>query len=149
MKLYEILIGVVLIGLVATGLYNFISSGVVGMDNPSSAGFDEDLLTDLNTNTQSINNYNEFLNNETANVDNDNKNDILGAIFSRGYQKAKSGEISSDLNRYGNLVTSATPQLSPILGGYADYLSIALGLIIAIALGVGIFLYFIIGKDRV
>lgn len=149
MKLHHILIGVVLLGLVATAFYNFISVGVSGMSDPTSAGFDGTLLEELDTNANSVDNYEQFLNNETASADDENRNDILGAIFSRGYQKAKSGEIKNDLNRYGNLITSGTPKLAIILGDFSSDLSIALGLIVAIAIGVGLFLYFIIGKDRV
>lgn len=148
MKLYQILIGMVIIGLVSTAMYNFISVGVNNMDDPTSAGFDEELLQSFDTNANQVNSYDTLVNGENISVDDENRNDILGAIFVRGYQQAKSGGIINNTNRYGQLVSSGTEQLG-ILGGFADNLNLALSLIIVITIGVGLLLYFIIGKERV
>lgn len=148
MKLYQILIGVVIIGLISTGFYNFISSGVSTMSDPASAGFDGSTLQGFNDNVNNINNYEEFLNNQSASADTDNRNDILGAIFARGYQQARSNATTSNLNNYQNLVIDGINEIT-ILSSFRETLITALLSVLAISIGVGVLLYFIIGKERV
>lgn len=148
MKLYQILIGVVIIGLISTGFYNFISSGVDTMSDPTSAGFDGATLQGFDENANNIAAYNDFLNNQTASADTDNRNDILGAIFARGYQQARSNATTSNLNRYNSLISDGIGEIG-ILGPFGDNLALAISSVFLIAVGVGIFLYFIIGKERV
>lgn len=148
MKLYQILIGIVVLGLISSALYSFISAGVNSMDDPSSAGVDDQILQDFKTERENAKSYESFLNNQSADADSDNRQDILGAIFARGYQQARSGEITSNLDSYSNLVNKGTNELG-FLGKFADDLNVALASILAITIGVGIFLYFIIGKERV
>jgi len=148
MKLHEILIGTVIIGLIATGLFNFFSAGVVSMNDSSTTGFTSSTLTQFINNVDLAKDYDNFLNNQSSSADPDNRQDILGAIFAEGYQQARSKETTNNLNLYQRLIIEGVGELS-ILGSFGGSLILALGSIFAIAIGVGIFLYFIIGKDRV
>lgn len=148
MKLHIILIGMVFVGLVATGLVNFISAGVNTMNDSSSSGFQSSTLVNLDQNAENIDNYNSFLNNQTASADPDNRNDILGALFGRGYQQARGPGISNNINLYQGLINDSVNEIT-ILGGFRTNIIIAVTAAIVIAFGVGILLYFIIGKERV
>lgn len=148
MKLHQILIGTVIIGLIATALFNFFSSGVASMVDPSNTGFDGDTLASFDANAQTAQNYDTFLNNQTSNANPDNRQDILGAIFAEGYQQARSDTTTQNLNLYQRLIIDGVGEIK-ILGTFGGSLILALGAILAIAIGIGLFLYFIIGKDRV
>ena len=148
MKLHQILIGTVIIGLVATGLFNFLSSGVATMTDNSNTGFTGETLELFNNNQELAQEYDIFLNNQTANANTENRQDILGAIFAEGYQQARSDTVTRNINLYQRLIIDGVGQIS-ILGSFGGVLILALGTILSLAIGIGIFLYFIIGKERV
>lgn len=141
MKLYEILIGLVIIGLIATGLTVFISSGTEvydlnGYDNSSLETFNR--MSELNTKVQTFNNG-------SGTVDSESNDDKLGSLFTSMYQSA--GVLKDSVGILNSMVNDGIDNVT-ILGGFGQTLKIALGAIVTIALFIGIFMAFITKSER-
>lgn len=148
MKLHVLLIGVIFIGLMTTGILNFISAGVNSMEDSSSSGFEESTLASFDRNAQLAAKYEEALNNETASSSEQATGDILGSLFGRGYQQVRGEGITSNLDMYSNIVTDGVDEIT-ILGTFGVNVRVAIIGAISVAILVGLLMYFIIGKERV
>jgi len=143
MKLHQILIGIVVLGMVMTGFMIFFANAattysVTDYDNETLQSFET--ISDISGQVQS------YDGNDTE-VGSEDRNDILGSFFTSAYRSAKVFKASGQV--MGNMVDTAVNETSDYTGGMGKVLKDGLTTIIAIALIVGLFLAFIIKFDRV
>jgi len=141
MKLHQILFGIVLLGMVTSGLIIFISQGT-GVYPRSD--YNETQLESYNSMSE-LNNQLEAYKDSEGNVGAGDSSDILGSFFTSAYQSARIFKQST--NVLGNMVEDGTKQTG-ILGAYGNLIKMGLVSLIGLAFLVGIFLHFITKSER-
>jgi hypothetical protein len=141
MKLHEILIGMVLMGIISSGLILFISGGVSVY---SVTDYDNSTLESFNKINELQADVEVFSADQTS-VDEKDYSDILGGLFSSAYTAAKILGNSADI--LGSIISSGIDNI-PIGAGFKAVLKNGLGLIALIAISVGILLAFITKSER-
>jgi len=142
MKLHEILIGVVIVGLISSGLIVWLSSGTTVY---SPDGFNESTFDSFNKMNE-INSQVETYNNNSGTVEKNSFADRLGALFTSSYQSAQVMKNSADVL---NDMTNDGLSNVGIFGGFGNTLKVAIGSLIFIVVFIGIFFHFVTKSDRV
>jgi|SRR6056297_1340142 len=142
LQLHKIIIGMVLVGVIMTGMMLFISSGqdyytMNDYDNEMFSSFDQ--LTELQDDIQG------FDTEETDVKGDSGLTDILGNFFTNMYTSAKVFKGSTDV-----LTSMSDEGLSelPVGSTYSSMLKTALNLIFITIISVGIFLAFVTKSER-
>jgi|GEM_PF-3226457 len=142
LQLHKIIIGMVLVGVIMTGMMLFISSGqdyytMNDYDNETFSSFDQ--LTELQDDIQG------FDTEETDVKGDSGLTDILGNFFTNMYTSAKVFKGSTDV-----LTSMSDEGLSelPVGSTYSSMLKTALNLIFITIISVGIFLAFVTKSER-
>jgi len=146
LNLHKILIGIMLVGIIVSGLIVFLNDGttryVVADYNESNLESFNSITNEDISITPLIEDYN---NNSDPSVNKDNIGDILGGFFTSIYTSAKvlgqSGEI------VGQMANDASGQ-SSILGSWGKTFFSGLKIIVIILISVGIFLAFVVKSER-
>lgn len=141
MKLYMILIGIVALGLMASGLAVFISSG---SDSYSLSGYDNDSLDTFNK-MSDLNTKVESFNTDSGVVGSDSDDDKLGSLFTSTYQSAS--VLKDSVGILNSMADDGVSNVK-VLGGFGKPLKTALGAMITIALFIGVFMAFITKSER-
>ncbi len=142
LQLHKLLIGIVLIGMISSGLILFLNSGVqeynpASYDDTSFESFDklQNLTEDMDT----------FRAEEDGVTTDTNILDILGSFFTNMYQSAKVFRGSVDV--MGSMVDESIDKV-PSAGSYSTVLKSGFNLMIAITIFIGIFLAFVTKSER-
>lgn len=141
MKLHQILIGIVLVGLIVTGFTAWLSNatityGVTDYNGSDISGFN---------NMEEVNSYvDQYELNETGVYD--SEYDVYGSMYSKKYTSASA--LKNSIGALQEMSGEAIDKTG-ILGGYGGALKVGLGAIIIISISVGLFLQFIIKSERV
>jgi len=142
LQLHKIIIGMVLVGVIMTGMMLFISGGqdyytMNDYDNEMFSSFDQ--LTELQDDIQG------FDTEETDVKGDSGLTDILGNFFTNMYTSAKVFKGSTDV-----LTSMSDEGLSelPVGSTYSSMLKTALNLIFITIISVGIFLAFVTKSER-
>ena len=141
MQLNKILIGIVLLGLISTGLVVFISSGT---DTYTLSGYNESSLTTFNKMSE-LNEKVETFNSDSGAVGTDSDDDKLGSLFTSMFQSA--GVLKDSTSILNDMADDGIDNVN-ILGGFGQVLKTAIGSIILITIFIGIFMHFITKSER-
>lgn len=141
MQLNRILIGMVVLGLISTGLVIFISGAV---DTYGVSDYDNSSLESFNQMTELSNQVEDF-NEDSGKVDSDSNDDKLGSLFTSTYQSAS--VIKRSVNILTNMISEGIGNVT-ILGGFGQPLKVGLSMIVLIAIFIGIFMHFITKSER-
>lgn len=140
-RLSIVIIGMILIGMLVTGLTIFMSEAVSEYE---ISGYNESEYESYNQITELTGKLEEF-ENSSGTVNQDNNQDILGALFSNAYTGAQTVKESGDVAN--SLVSDGINQL-PIAQGYKSTLITGIQGIILTVFVVGIFFAFITKSTR-
>lgn len=142
MKLHNILIGIIIIGLIITGITIFISDSAT---HYKSESFNESELK-MYDGMNEINSIMEEYSEEEGFVDPDSSIiDKLGSLFASSYQSARILKKSTGVMKD---MTEDSVGNNEILGGYGRVLANGIITIIGIVILVGIFLHIVTKSDR-
>lgn len=141
LQLHKILIGLVLVGMIATGFVLFLNEGV---QSYNSSTYDNSSLQSFNMLDNLSEDIDQFNEKEEGIATEDSILDILGSFFTNMYQSAKVFKSSVDV--MDNMVDSSLETVPT--GTYGSVLKTGLGLIAMIAIFVGIFLAFVTKSER-
>jgi len=141
MKLHKILFGIIILGMIVSGLIIFLSQGT---EIYPRSDFNETQLESYNSMEELNVQLEEYKDNE-GNVGAGDSSDILGSFFTSAYQSARIFKGSTTV--LGNMVEDGTKQTG-ILGSYGQLIKTGLISLIGLAFLVGIFLHFITKSER-
>jgi len=141
MKLHQIMIGLVLIGMLASGLTIFISDAG---SYYAPGDFDEENMQTYDS-MSNLSYMMEGYEENSSKVNPESTDDLLGSLFTSSYQSAQTLKQSSGVMK--NMVDDSIGN-NELLGGFAPILRNGLIIIIGIAISVGIFLHFITKSNR-
>ena len=140
-QLHKILIGIIVVGLISSGLVMFISSGV---NTYAPSGYSESDLASFNKMSE-LNDQMKTFEDESNEVSSkEGVLDILGSYFTNMYQAAKTLKSSNDV--LSSMINDGVDKLP--LGGFGVILKTGLVSIVMITIFVGIFLAFITKSER-
>jgi len=142
LQLHKILIGMVLVGVIMTGMMLFISGG---QDYYSMTDYDNDTFSAFNQLNELQDDIETFDSDESSVKSDSSLLDILGNFFTTMYTSAKVFKGSVDV--MGAMADDGIDQL-PVTSAYSTMLKTALFLIFGIVISVGIFLAFVTKSER-
>jgi hypothetical protein len=139
--LHKILIGLVIIGLITTGLTIFISDSA---SHYKPGDFNESNLELYNSMEDLSSMMGDYTENDSL-VDPESTDDKLGSLFTSSYQSAQVLKKSTTVMKE---MTEESIGNNQLLGGFGKILSNGIIIIIGIAISVGIFLNFVTRSNR-
>jgi len=142
MELHKILIGIVLIGVIITGIATFMSEGMTTYSQNASAW--EDINEDFNKIEDINDQVNQYESSQPDTEGSDGILDVLGSFFTKTYQAAR--VLKTSVTSSYSMADSAIDNLPADSG--VNYLKLALNTIILIVISVGIFLHFVTKSER-
>lgn len=142
LQLHKILIGMILVGVIMTGMMLFISGGtgyyeMDDYDNETFSSFNQ--LSELQDDVETFDSEDKDFVNE------DGLLDILGNFFTKMYQSAKIFKGSADVMT--SMSDDGIDRL-PVGSTFGTMLKVAVNLIFIIIITVGIFLAFVTKSER-